>query len=48
VGPLDGLDHPAAEGQVGTEPSTVGEHPGHRSGRLAGAGSFDRSSTVAW
>ena len=26
VGPLDGLDHPAAEGQVGTEPAAVGEH----------------------
>ena len=31
VGPLDRLDHPATEGQVGTEPASVGEHPRHPS-----------------
>ena len=36
VGPLDGLDHPAAEGQVCTESPAVGEHrrhPSRRAGR---------------
>jgi hypothetical protein len=29
-GPVRGLDHAGAEGQVGAEASTVGEHPRHR------------------
>jgi hypothetical protein len=32
-GPLGGFDHASAEGEVGSEASSVGQHPRHRSGR---------------
>jgi hypothetical protein len=48
VGPLDRLDHPAAEGQVGTEPASVGEHPRHPIRPAARTRRSPRASTLAW